>query len=66
MSSSHHHQFVVGILGGNCSATDMDNFVWAIEQYFQGIGIIEDATVNTVVFYLTGIALLWDVECVIE
>ncbi|MFQ6623773.1 hypothetical protein Gotur_004170 [Gossypium turneri] len=40
--------------------SEVDNFLWAMEQYFRAISIEDDATkVNTVAMYFTDVALLW-------
>ncbi|MFQ6658883.1 hypothetical protein Gotur_027975 [Gossypium turneri] len=42
------------------SASEVDNFLWAIEQYFRAMNIEDDATnVNTINMYFTDVALLW-------
>ncbi|KAK8348748.1 hypothetical protein V6Z12_A06G100000, partial [Gossypium hirsutum] len=55
---------------GTRSASDVDNFLWGVKQYFRAKGIANDATkVITAAMYLTDIALLWwrhrstDVRC---
>ncbi|MBA0660283.1 hypothetical protein Goklo_012321, partial [Gossypium klotzschianum] len=45
---------------GTRSASEVDNFLWAIEQYFCAMSIEDDAIkVNIVAIYFTGVALLW-------
>ncbi|MFQ6640825.1 hypothetical protein Gotur_015730 [Gossypium turneri] len=45
---------------GARSASEVDNFLWAMEQYFRAINIEDDVTkVNTVAMYFTNVALLW-------
>ncbi|MFQ6663404.1 hypothetical protein Gotur_030949 [Gossypium turneri] len=48
------------VFKGARSASEVDNFFWAMEQYFCEINIEDDATkVNTVAMHFTGVALLW-------
>ncbi|MBA0669461.1 hypothetical protein Goklo_024249, partial [Gossypium klotzschianum] len=48
------------VFKGVRSASEVDNFFWAMEQYFCAINIEDDATkVNTVAMHFTGVALLW-------
>ncbi|MBA0668297.1 hypothetical protein Goklo_001227, partial [Gossypium klotzschianum] len=45
---------------GARSASEVDNFLWAMEQYFHAMSIDDDATkVNTIAMYFTDVALLW-------
>ncbi|MFQ6621896.1 hypothetical protein Gotur_002561 [Gossypium turneri] len=41
-------------------AIEVNNFLWAMEQYFRAMNIEDDVTkVNTVAMYFTDVALLW-------
>ncbi|KAK8299136.1 hypothetical protein V6Z12_D05G303000 [Gossypium hirsutum] len=45
---------------GARSASEVDNFLWAMEQYFRAMNIEDDVTkVNTAAMYFTDVALLW-------
>ncbi|KAA3488273.1 reverse transcriptase [Gossypium australe] len=45
---------------GTRSVTEVDNFLWGIEQYFCAKGIMDDTSkVNTTAMYFTEVALLW-------
>ncbi|MBA0642613.1 hypothetical protein Goklo_026969, partial [Gossypium klotzschianum] len=45
---------------GPRTTSEVDNFLWAMEQYFRVMKIEDDATkVNTVAMYFTDVALLW-------
>ncbi|MBA0671607.1 hypothetical protein Goklo_029051, partial [Gossypium klotzschianum] len=45
---------------GARSASEVDNFLWAMEQYFRAMSIEGDTTkVNTIAMYFTDVALLW-------
>ncbi|KAK5792475.1 hypothetical protein PVK06_033589 [Gossypium arboreum] len=45
---------------GARSASEVDNFLWAMEQYFHAMSIDDDATkVNTITMHFTDITLLW-------
>ncbi|MFQ6636416.1 hypothetical protein Gotur_012939 [Gossypium turneri] len=45
---------------GARSASEVDNFLWAIEQYFREMSIEDDVTkVNTIAMDFTNVALLW-------
>ncbi|MFQ6621854.1 hypothetical protein Gotur_003188 [Gossypium turneri] len=42
------------------STSEVDNFLWAMEQYFCAMNIEDDVTkVNIVAMYFTNVALLW-------
>ncbi|MFQ6647378.1 hypothetical protein Gotur_021094 [Gossypium turneri] len=44
---------------GARSVSEVDNFLWAMEQYFRAMSIKDDATkVNTIAMYFTDVALL--------
>ncbi|MBA0648356.1 hypothetical protein Goklo_016099, partial [Gossypium klotzschianum] len=48
------------VFKGARSVSEVDNFLWAIEQYFCEINIEDDGTkVNTVTMYFIDISLLW-------
>ncbi|KAK8335259.1 hypothetical protein V6Z12_A09G042300 [Gossypium hirsutum] len=65
MSSSKSKQQAMDVpkpekFKGTRSVRDVDNFLWEIEQYFQAIGIKDDAIkVNTASIYFTDVARLW-------
>ncbi|MBA0671120.1 hypothetical protein Goklo_029228, partial [Gossypium klotzschianum] len=45
---------------GERFASEVDNFLWAKEQYFHAMNIGDDVTkVNTIAMYFTDVALLW-------
>ncbi|MFQ6663417.1 hypothetical protein Gotur_030961 [Gossypium turneri] len=48
------------VFKGPRSASEVDNFLWAMEQYFRVMNIEDDVKkVNTVAMYFTDVALLW-------
>ena len=45
---------------GQRDAKELDNFLWHMERYFEGIALTDEATkVRTATLYLTDIATLW-------